>query len=65
MSARELVSDKESVATYNCCLVCGFRLDGRVKKRAMTSFERDRTMSKMSAQLDYKVCQLNFKKLII
>ena len=33
-----------------CC-----SLNGRVKKRAMTSFERDRMMSKMSAQLDYKV----------
>lgn len=29
-------------------------LSGRVKKKAMTTFERDRTMSKMSSQLDYK-----------
>lgn len=29
-------------------------LNDRVKKRAMTSFERDRTMSNLSAQLDYK-----------
>ena len=35
---------------------CDFRLNGRVKKRAMTTFERDRMMSKMSSQLDYKVC---------
>ena len=33
-----------------------FRLSGRVKKRAMTTFERDRMMSKMCSQLDYKVC---------
>ena len=31
------------------------RLNDRVKKRAMTSFERDRTMSNLSAQLDFKV----------
>ena len=31
------------------------RLNDRVRKRAMTSFERDKTMSNMSSQLDYKV----------
>ena len=39
------------------------RLNDRVKKRAMTSFERDRTMSNLSAQLDYKVLQISeFKR---
>ena len=32
-------------------------LNTRVKKKAMTSYERDRLLSKMSAQLDYE----NFK----
>ena len=31
------------------------RLNDRVKKRAMTSFEKDRTLSNLSTQLDYKV----------
>ena len=32
-----------------------FRLSGRVKKRAMSSFEKDKLMSSLSAQLDYNV----------
>lgn len=45
--------------TINMCyvyidLMC--RLNGRVRKRAMTSFERDQTMSRLSTQLDYQVC---------
>lgn len=32
------------------------RLNGRVKKRAMTSFEKDKMMSSLSPQLDYSVC---------
>lgn len=47
-----------------CGIICGFRLSGRVKKKAMTTFERDRTMSKMSSQLDYKVCLLSKKMYI-
>ena len=31
------------------------RFNDRVRKRAMTSFERDKTMSNLSSQLDYKV----------
>ena len=31
------------------------RLNDRVKKRAMTSFEKDRTLSNLNTQLDYKV----------
>ena len=45
-------------------IICGFRLSGRVKKKARTTFERDRTMSKMSSQLDYKVRLLSKKMYI-
>ena len=31
------------------------RLSGRVKKRALSSFDRDKLMSHLSAQLDYAV----------
>ena len=31
------------------------RLNGRVRKKAMTSFERDRTLANLSPQLDYSV----------
>jgi len=36
-----------------CVLFC--RLNGRVKKRAMSSFDRDKILSNLSAQLDYTV----------
>ena len=32
-----------------------YRLNGRVRKKAMTSFERDRTLANLSPQLDYSV----------
>ena len=32
-----------------------YRINGRVRKRAMTKFERDRTMSNLLTQLDYQV----------
>lgn len=33
------------------------RLNGRVKKHAMTSFDKDKLMSSLSPQLDYSVSQ--------
>ena len=46
-------------ATCKSCDPCiddfSFRLNDRVRKRAMTGFERDKMMSSMSPQLDYKV----------
>ncbi len=38
---------------------------GRVKKRAMTSFEKDRIMSTLSPQLNYNVRNINFSVHII
>ena len=40
---------------FQCSFCFANRLSGRVKKRAMTSFEKDKLMSNLSAQLDYSV----------
>ena len=37
------------------CLSLRCRLSGRVKKRAMSSFDRDKMMCNLSTQLDYSV----------
>ena len=35
-----------------------FSINDRVRKKALTSFERDKLMSKLDTQLDYEVCIL-------
>ena len=58
----KLAFDRENFPLYSIHVLCHYitpytvqRLNDRVRKRAMTSFERDKTMSNMSSQLDYKV----------